>query len=137
MHWGGPGSLTCFDTRSLRHDDKHPTEKPLDLALSLVSWFSDPADLVLDPVAGAGTTGLACRLLGRDCVQVEIDAAFAGRARDRAAAALSPRDRERAERWIEYQHAWLAGSEPDSRSGRVRYAHARADTARVVRALRG
>lgn len=98
-HWNGPGSLTHFDRRCMRGADKHPTEKPLDLALDLVSWFSDPGESVLDLCAGAGTTAVAARLLGRDCVCVEIDEVWAARAGRRATAQLSPRDRTRAEEW--------------------------------------
>ncbi len=39
--WNGPGSLTCLRHKCLRGADKHRTEKPLDQALDLVSWFSN------------------------------------------------------------------------------------------------
>ena len=81
--------------RALRGQDKHPTEKPLDLMLDLVSWFSDPGELVLDPCAGSGTTALACRLLGRSCLALERDEAWARRAASRAEGTLSDRDRVR------------------------------------------
>jgi site-specific DNA-methyltransferase (adenine-specific) len=100
-HWNGPGSLTHYARRCLRGADKHPTEKPLDLMLDIVSWFSDPGELVLDPCAGAGTTGLACRLLGRDFVGLDLDATWAARAAARATAPLVERDRKRAIEWIE------------------------------------
>jgi hypothetical protein len=98
--WNGPGSLTHFERRALRGKEKHPTEKPLDLALDLVSWFSDPGEAVIDPCAGAGTTALACRLLGRDCVALERDGNWARRARARVTGPLSDRDRVRAEEWV-------------------------------------
>jgi site-specific DNA-methyltransferase (adenine-specific) len=72
-HWNGPGSLTHYAAKAMRGSGKHPTQKPLELALSLVSWFSDPGDVVVDPFAGAGTIPLACKLLGRSCVATEID----------------------------------------------------------------
>jgi site-specific DNA-methyltransferase (adenine-specific) len=43
----------------------HPTTKPLPLMLKLVEHFTRPGDLVLDPFAGSGTTGVACLMLGR------------------------------------------------------------------------
>jgi site-specific DNA-methyltransferase (adenine-specific) len=110
-HWNGPGSLVAFGVdydaearthaprRALRGKDKHPTEKPLDLMLDLVSWFSDPGELVLDPCAGSGTTALACRLLGRSCLALERDAEWARRAKARASGVLSDRDRLRAAEW--------------------------------------
>lgn len=133
--WSGPGSLTAFDTRSLRGNDKHPCEKPLDLMLSLVSWFSDAGELVVDPCAGAGTTLLAARLLERDAIGLELNADSAAHGQARIAAPLSTRDRERCERWIEYQAAWLASEPPATAAGAARYARAREDTARVLRAM--
>jgi site-specific DNA-methyltransferase (adenine-specific) len=111
--WNGPGSLVAFGVdydaearthaprRALRGKDKHPTEKPLDLMLDLVSWFSDPGELVLDPCAGSGTTALACRLLGRSCLALERDPEWARRAAARVEGApLSDRDRVRAQEWV-------------------------------------
>lgn len=54
----------------------HPTTKPLALMRELVSLFTDPGDLVLDPFAGSGTTGVACRMLGRRFVGWELDANY-------------------------------------------------------------
>lgn len=100
-HWNGPGSLTHLAHTCLRGEDKHKCEKPLDQLLDLVSWFTDPDDLVFDPCVGAGTTALACRLLGRSFVGFEIDASWAEKARARVEApTLSDRDRERYERWV-------------------------------------
>jgi hypothetical protein len=130
--WSGPGSLTCFDTRSLRGKTKYPCEKPLDLMLSLVSSFSDAGETIVDPCAGSGTTGLAARLLGRDAVLVEQDESAAALAHRRANSPLTDRDTERCARWVEYQRAWLAGEAPDTAAGRARYERARADTERVA-----
>lgn len=104
MHWGGPGNLTHLAHKCLRGQDKHPTEKPLDQALDLVAWFSDPRELVLDPCAGRGTTALACALLGRSCLSFEIDTTEAERGQARLALwtehrRLSERDTERWHRW--------------------------------------
>jgi hypothetical protein len=99
-HWNGPGNLTHFDQKCLRGEDKHRAEKPLDLALSLVEYFSDQGELVVDPFAGAGTIGLACRILNRRFVGAELDAAWADAARGRLESEeLSPRDLERRIRW--------------------------------------
>ena len=48
-----------------------PTQKPLPLALSFVSDFTRPGEIVLDPFLGSGTTGVACALSGRGFVGVE------------------------------------------------------------------
>lgn len=135
-HWSGPGSLTGFDTRSLRGREKYSCEKPLDLMLSLVSWFSDAGESIVDPCCGSGTTGLAARLLERDALLLDLDADACSIARSRVGGALTDRDRERCERWVEYQAHWLEGEVPDSEAGAARYARAMADTKRVVAALR-
>ena len=54
-----------------RHDDKHPTQKPVDLMEHLVSIHSNEGDVVFDPFMGWGTTGVACKNLGRDFIGVE------------------------------------------------------------------
>lgn len=54
----------------------HPTTKPLPLISELVSLFTEPNDLVLDPFAGSGTTGVACKMLGRRFVGWELDATY-------------------------------------------------------------
>lgn len=53
------------------HD--HPTQKPIDLMLALVRDFTDPGDLILDPFAGSGTTGVAAIRLGRRFIGWERD----------------------------------------------------------------
>lgn len=55
---------------------EHPTTKPLALMLSLVEDFTDRDDLVLDPFAGSGTTGIAARRLDRRFIGIERDARF-------------------------------------------------------------
>jgi adenine-specific DNA-methyltransferase len=63
----------------------HPTQKPLSAILPLVSTFSKPGDLVLDPFAGSGTTLAAARLLGRRYTGIETDTAYCKAAQDRLA----------------------------------------------------
>lgn len=99
--WNGPGDLIAYDCKALRGADKHRTEKPLDLMLEMVSWFSNPGETVFDPCAGHGTTGLACRLLGREFWGCELDPEWHGKAAARLAGTLSKRDRERVTRYLE------------------------------------
>ena len=99
-HWNGPGNLTHFDSRCLRGADKQETEKPLDLMLSLVCYFTDPGETVLDLTCGYGTTAQACRLLGRGCVAIDKRKPQADYAEARVTAPLSHRDKSRAEEWI-------------------------------------
>ena len=100
MRWNGGGLPARFDfaiatDRNGTGDRVHTTQKPIDLMLRLVELFTDPDDIVLDPFAGSGTTGVACLRLGRRFVGIEKDAAYAQAARDRLAAevdGLSLRD---------------------------------------------
>lgn len=51
----------------------HPNEKPVVALLPLIEAFSRPGDVVLDPFAGSGTTGLAARKLNRRFILFEKD----------------------------------------------------------------
>lgn len=50
----------------------HPTQKPVNILKRLVEIFTDEGDVVIDPVAGSGTTLRACAELGRSCYGFEI-----------------------------------------------------------------
>ena len=52
---------------------KHPTRKPLSYVTWLAETYSDAGATVLDPFAGSGTTGRACKTLGRKCIMIEIE----------------------------------------------------------------
>lgn len=99
-HWNGPGNFTHFSQSCLRGVGKHKAEKPLDLMLDLVKWFSDEGETVIDPMCGSGTTGLACKLLKRHFVGCELQEEWAHKTAARLRSPeLSPRDAERFERW--------------------------------------
>lgn len=66
---------------------RHPTEKPWQLLRELVESSSTPGDLVLDPFAGVGSTGVAAVLSGRRTILVELDQGFARLAVERVQAA--------------------------------------------------
>lgn len=59
-----------------RTPNPHPTTKPLGLMRDIVIDFTDPGDLILDPFAGSGTTGVAAIQLGRRFIGWEKDAAY-------------------------------------------------------------
>ncbi len=52
---------------------KHPTIKPLNIIRNLVEASSEPGQVVLDPFMGSGTTGVACKELGREFIGIELD----------------------------------------------------------------
>lgn len=54
----------------------HPTQKPVALLERLISIFTEPGDVVIDPVAGSGTTLLAAENLGRKSFGFEIKKEF-------------------------------------------------------------
>jgi site-specific DNA-methyltransferase (adenine-specific) len=51
----------------------HPTEKPVALLRGYIANSSNPGDLVVDPFAGSGSTGVAAIEIGRRFVGCEID----------------------------------------------------------------
>lgn len=58
----------------------HPNYKPVALLRQLIEASTNQGDLVVDPFAGSGSTGVAARLLGRRFVGVELDPVYAVRA---------------------------------------------------------
>lgn len=52
---------------------EHPTQKPLQLIVDIVSKHSNPDDVVLDTFAGTGTTAHACVLTDRRYIVIERD----------------------------------------------------------------
>lgn len=97
--WWGDGGLTHYSRKCMRGADKHPTQKPLDLMLDIVSWFTKPGETVFDPCGGSGTTAVACMLLGRKCVTYEQDPKWAAEIRKRLIT-LPARDVEKAKDWV-------------------------------------
>ncbi len=84
-HWnrgGGAGIWRFLPSHGADRPD-HPTPKPVDLMLALISDFTDPGDIVLDPFAGSGTTGVACLRLGRRFIGCELDPRYAAIATER------------------------------------------------------
>ena len=51
----------------------HPTVKPLKLIEYLVKLITRRNQIVLDPFIGSGTTGMACKKLGRNYIGIEIN----------------------------------------------------------------
>lgn len=69
--------FNCFDW--VRDDDNpkvHPTQRPIPLLRRLIEIFTDKGDVVIDPVAGSGSTLLAAAQCGRKAYGFEIDRNF-------------------------------------------------------------
>ena len=67
----------------MRTRNVHPTQKPVALMLDLVRDFTDEDEVLLDPFAGSGTTGVAALRLGRRAILIEKDPKYATLARER------------------------------------------------------
>ena len=61
----------------------HPTQKPIPVLKRLINIFTDPGDVVIDPVAGSGSTLRAASELGRNAYGFEIKKNFAKDAKDK------------------------------------------------------
>lgn len=60
----------------------HPTQKPVELLKRLIEIFTDPGDVVIDPVAGSGSTLVAAEAIGRKAYGFEIKKDFCKAAND-------------------------------------------------------
>lgn len=58
----------------------HPTQKPVNVLKELIKVFTDEGDVVIDPVAGSGSTLRACAELNRSCYGFEIKKDFCKKA---------------------------------------------------------
>jgi ParB-like chromosome segregation protein Spo0J len=65
---------------------EHPWAAPLSATLEIVEAFSKPGELVLDPMVGTGTTGVAALQLGRRFLGVDVDKAAVSMAVERLSA---------------------------------------------------
>jgi DNA modification methylase len=61
----------------------HPTQKPLALMERFVIIHSNPGDIIFDPFAGSGTTGVAAIKLGRKFLGCDMNAKYADMSNDR------------------------------------------------------
>lgn len=62
---------------------KHPATFPLWLAKDHIKTWSNKNDLVLDPFCGSGTTGVACKLLKRNFIGIDIEKSYIELAKER------------------------------------------------------
>lgn len=52
---------------------KYPTAKPVKLLERIIQISTDENDIVLDPMCGSGTTGIACKNLNRKCILNDLN----------------------------------------------------------------
>jgi site-specific DNA-methyltransferase (adenine-specific) len=69
--------FNCMDwVRDIDTEKIHPTQKPIKLLEKLIEIFTDEGDVVIDPVAGSGTTLIAADNLNRKSYGFEIKKNF-------------------------------------------------------------
>jgi len=64
------------DPKTPLYEKIHPTQKPIKLLEKLISIFTDEGDVVIDPVAGSGSTLIAANNLNRKAYGFEIKKNF-------------------------------------------------------------
>lgn len=67
-----PSSVQQFNTEV----GLHPTQKPVALMEYLTRTYTNAGETVLDFTMGSGTTGVACKNLGRSFIGIEMDADY-------------------------------------------------------------
>ncbi len=81
---GGPRLMrSVFYARSCHGSAIHPTQKPVEVLKPLIEFSCPPGGTVLDPFMGSGSTGEACRQLGRKFIGIEADPVYFFRAKAR------------------------------------------------------
>ena len=73
--WNGGGRHGFYEHMTVK-TGQHQTAKPEGLMSELVALFTNPGELILDPFAGSGTTGVAAKRLGRRCILIEQNEAY-------------------------------------------------------------
>ena len=61
----------------------HPTQKPVALLEYLIKTYTSKGALILDNCMGSGSTGVACKRLGRDFIGMELNEDYFKLAKER------------------------------------------------------
>jgi len=70
--WQKRGRWPDLSHVEVKEKDRHAWQQPLEEVERLVSYFSQPGDLVVDPCAGSFTTAEACKRMGRRFVGCDV-----------------------------------------------------------------
>ncbi len=83
--WKGDGAHYFTDDRKQssvfeyprpKKSEEHPTMKPVELIMHMVTNSSKRGDVILEPFCGSGSTLIACQNLGRKGRGIEISPAY-------------------------------------------------------------
>lgn len=81
---GGPRLMrSVMFCRSEHGRAEHPTQKPVACVAPLIEYSCPPDGLILDPMAGSGTVGIAAQMAKRDAILIEINPIYASTAESR------------------------------------------------------
>ncbi len=86
--WSQWGSRAVWSIPSVRANSDHEAQFPVELPRRVIRIFSAPGDLVIDPFAGLGTTGLAAGQEGRRFLGADAVAEYVAKANARIARLL-------------------------------------------------
>lgn len=85
-----PSTLLTFEPEFGPNPSGHPSRFPVELPDFFIRLMTRPGQVVLDPFAGTGTTGVAAEALSRRWVLFEADAGYAAALPDRLARLTHP-----------------------------------------------
>jgi DNA modification methylase len=89
--WREWGSRAVWRFPSVRKNDVHEAQFPIELPRRLIRLLSDPDDIILDCFMGSGTTAIAALMENRQFIGIEIVPEYAQLAQQRVAAYLNNR----------------------------------------------
>ena len=72
--WAEWGSRSVWEIRSVRSNNAHESQFPIELPRRMIKLLTEPDDLVLDCFIGSGTTALAAMEQGRRFIGFDINA---------------------------------------------------------------
>jgi len=74
----------------VKEERQHPTQKPEELFKWCIHLFSKENDTVLDPFLGSGTTAVACKMLKRNYIGIDISSKYCKMAEERLRGTPTP-----------------------------------------------
>ena len=78
-----PTSVQFFSNHNQKANRFHPTQKPVALFEYLIKTYTNKGETILDNCMGSGTTGVACKNLGRKFLGIELDETYFNLAKER------------------------------------------------------